>query len=159
MKALSVALIVTCGCLSTIHASQNLDRARQLEESGDAMGARAVLARAAQDAPGDATALQEYAEFLDRYGDPAGRDVYGKLLAALGKSSDSRARAAAARRLAELFLLSGARDAAMKYLEVCRQAGKQGDEQRRDGGQCGRSQPAARSAAPASSRILSEKAS
>ena len=91
MKVLSV---VSCFCLGVISVSmlpgsQTLDEARQLERVGDAMRARAVLARAAQAAPNDVTALSEYAEFLDRYGDPACRDAYRKLLDAMEQSGDS----------------------------------------------------------------------
>jgi hypothetical protein len=119
MKAFSVTLFIACCCISAVRASENLERARQLEESGDAMGARTLLARAAQN-PGDVTALKEYAEFLDRYGDPAGKDAYGKLLAALDKPGDKQQRAAVARRLAEISTLRGDRQAALEYLDVYR---------------------------------------
>src|ERR1700733_2860951 len=69
MKAFSVTVFIACCCVTAVQASQNLERARQREESADAMGARTLLARAAQ-SPGDVTSLKEYAEFLDRYGDP-----------------------------------------------------------------------------------------
>jgi hypothetical protein len=125
MKAFSVTVFIACCCVTAVQASQNLDRARQLEESGDAMGARTLLARAAQN-PGDVTSLKEYAEFLDRYGDPAGKDAYGKLLAALDKSGDKQQRAAVARRLAEISALNGDRPAAVEYLDVYRKAGGTG---------------------------------
>jgi len=54
-----------------------------MESSGDSAGARAALAHAAQSNPSDARALTAYAEFLDRYGDPAAREAYSKLLAQL----------------------------------------------------------------------------
>src|ERR1700684_4278893 len=108
MKAFSVTVFIACCCLSALQASQNLERARQMEESGDAMGARTLLARAAQN-PGDVTSLKEYAEFLDRYGDPAGKDAYAKLLAALDKQGDRQQRAAVAHRLAEISTLHGDR--------------------------------------------------
>ena len=123
MKALSVAIFVTYGFVSALQGSQNLERARQLEKSGDTMGARTLLARAALDAPDDITALTEYAEFLDSYGDPGRKDAYGKLLAALDKPGDSKQRAAVARRMAELSFLDGDRISALRYLEVCQKAG------------------------------------
>jgi len=124
MKAFSVVLFTTCCCVTAMQGSQNLDRARQLEESGDAMGARTLLARAAQH--GDVTALKEYAEFLDRYGDPAAQDAYGKWLAATDPSGDKQQRAAVARRLAEIATLNGDRPAALQYLETYRQSGGAG---------------------------------
>src|SRR3984957_13318929 len=125
MKAFSVTVFIACCCVTAVQASQNLERARQREESADAMGARTLLARAAQN-PGDVTSLKEYAEFLDRYGDPAGKDAYGKLLAALDKSGDKQQRAAVARRLAEISALNGDRPAAVEYLDLYRKAGGTG---------------------------------
>ncbi|MGH9659982.1 MAG: hypothetical protein ACRD96_15640, partial [Bryobacteraceae bacterium] len=91
-------------------------------KSGDAAGAKALLARAAQSSPNDATALREHAEFLDRFGDPGARAAYGKLLAA----TNGNGRAAVSRRLVALDLLAGDRGAAQKHLEVYRQAGGSG---------------------------------
>jgi len=122
MKALALAVFFSIGYVS-LQASQNLEHARQLEESGNVMGARALLAQAAQSSPNDPTALTEYAEFLDRYGDPAGKDAYNKLLAALEGSAGSQERAAVARRMAELALLEGDRAGALRLLEVHRNAG------------------------------------
>jgi hypothetical protein len=125
MKAFSVTVFIACCCVTAVQASQNVDRAHQLEESGDAMGARTLLARAAQN-PGDVNALREYAEFLDRYSDPAAKDAYTKLLAALDKPGDKQQRAAVARRLAEISTLNGDRPAALQYLETYHQAGGAG---------------------------------
>jgi hypothetical protein len=125
MKAFSVTVFIACCCVTAVQASQNVDRAHQLEESGDAMGARTLLARAAQN-PGDVNALREYAEFLDHYSDPAAKDAYTKLLAALDKPGDKQQRAAVARRLAEISTLNGDRPAALQYLETYRQAGVPG---------------------------------
>src|ERR1700728_1974313 len=125
MKAFSVTVFIACCCVTAVQASQNVDRAHQLEESGDAMGARTLLARAAQN-PGDVNALREYAEFLDHYSDPAAKDAYTKLLAALDKPGDKQQRAAVARRLAEISALNGDRPAAVQYLEAYRKAGGAG---------------------------------
>ncbi|MFB3827830.1 MAG: hypothetical protein ACE15B_13745 [Bryobacteraceae bacterium] len=80
------------------------------------------MAQAARSAPGDATAQAEYAEFLDRYGDPACRAAYRNLLQVLTASGDSARRAEVARRLAALDLLEGDRAAAERSLEAYRQA-------------------------------------
>src|SRR5260370_15786146 len=50
--------------------------------------------QAARSNPSDITSLSEYADFLDRYGDPGARAAYGTLLDALSSSSDSARRAA-----------------------------------------------------------------
>jgi hypothetical protein len=110
MKALSIVLFL--GFASFLQASQTQEHARQLEESGDGPAARALLAHAAESAPGDITALTEYAEFLDCHADPAAAEAYGKLLTALDGPAHSRQRAAVARRMAELSLLRGERAAA-----------------------------------------------
>ena len=116
MNTCSVALLFSYALIGSLQASQNLEQARRLEETGDAMGARALLARAAQTSPDDLTALREYAEFLDRYGDPAWKDAYSKLLAALDKPANRAEHQAVARRMAELALAAGDRTAATQYL-------------------------------------------
>ena len=102
MKALRAALLLSFGFAAGIHGSDSLERARQLEQSGEAAQARDLLARAARQAPSSGAALSDYAEFLDRYGDPARADAYAKLLVLLDKSGDRLKRAAVAERLAEL---------------------------------------------------------
>src|SRR5579883_90004 len=123
MKAFVVAFLGSIALVSALQASPTLERARQLERSGDAVGARAMLAKAAQDAPEDVTALAEYAEFLDNFDDPQCRQAYGKLLTLLGKSGDRATRQAVARRLVMLDLLAGDRAAASRDGEAYRAAG------------------------------------
>ena len=123
MKSFWVVVLLAFGFISVLRASQNLDRARQLEESGDAIGARNLLAHAAQSSSADVTALTEYAEFLDLHGDAAAQEAYGKLLEALGGTQHRADRAAVARRLAELCILSGNRKDADHYVEIARDAG------------------------------------
>ncbi len=123
MKAFVVAFLGSIALVSALQASPTLERARQLERSGDAVGARAMLAKAAQDAPEDVTALAEYAEFLDHFDDPQCRQAYGKLLTLLGKSGDRATRQAVARRLVMLDLLAGDRAAASRDGEAYRAAG------------------------------------
>ena len=122
-KRVPAVILLTWGfVISALQGSQNLDRARQLERTGDTSGARTLLARAAQNNPGDITSLTEYAEFLDIYGDPGARDAYSKVLAAVQKSGDSTRAAATARRLLELDLMSGDRAAAAEHAAAYRTA-------------------------------------
>ena len=66
------------------YAAQDLGGdAWQLEMKGDALQARELLQRAVEAAPDDPAALRAYAEFLDRHRDPAAREVYARLDAAL----------------------------------------------------------------------------
>src|SRR5580658_2898676 len=121
MKAFSIAFLFVF--VSNLQGSQNLERARQLEESGDGTGARALLAQAVQSAPGDIAALTEYAEFLDCHADPGASEAYGRLLAALDQPAHRQRRAAVARRMAELSLLRGDRAGASRSLEIYQSAG------------------------------------
>jgi len=116
MKFSRVIILLLFGFVLGVGASQNLDRARQLEESGDSLGARSLLAHAAQS--GDVVALTEYAEFLDQHADPATTDAYGKLLAAMDGSAHQAQRSAVAGRLAEIYLLAGDRPNAARYLQI-----------------------------------------
>ena len=83
---------------------------------------RAVLARAAEANPDSVSAVGAYAEFLERYGDPASRTAYGKLLAAAERAGDKTRAAVAARRLAALDLLAGDNAGASRALESYRLA-------------------------------------
>jgi len=121
MKAFSIAFLLVFAL--TLQGSETLERARQLEESGDGAGARALLAHAAQSAPDDITALTEYAEFLDCHADPAAMEAYGKLLAALDQPAHRQQRAAVARRMAQLSFLQGDRAGALRSLEIYQSAG------------------------------------
>ena len=68
---------------------------------------RAALAQAARANPNNVAAQTAYAEFLDRYGDPAAAGAYRQLLTALRNSGDT-ARAAAVEHRARIFdLLAG----------------------------------------------------
>ena len=116
MKACSIAFLLVFAV--NIQASQNLERARQLEDSGDGPGARALLAHAAQTDPHNIAALTEYAEFLDGHSDPAAIEAYDNLLAALDATAHRAERAAVARRMVELYLLAGDRTGALRSLEI-----------------------------------------
>src|ERR1039458_20541 len=90
MKAsLFCAIVSLASASSPILGEQSLDSMQKMEASGDTMGARTALARAAQASPNSVAAWTAYAEFLDRYGDPAAREAYGKLIAALRNGGDS----------------------------------------------------------------------
>ena len=124
MKAsLFCAIVILASASSPILGEQSLDSMQKMEASGDTMGARTALARAAQASPNSEAAWTAYAEFLDRYGDPAAREAYGKLIAALRNGGDSARAATVARRLALLDLLAGDRIAANTHLDAYRAAG------------------------------------
>jgi len=101
--------------------NQNSDALRKMEASGDTMGVRTALARAVEANPRGVPALTAYAEFLDRYGDPAAREAYEKLLTAMRSSGDNARAAIIARRLAALDLLAGDSAAAAKHLDAYRE--------------------------------------
>jgi hypothetical protein len=109
------------GFLGAAYA-QNIDQIRKMEASGDVAGARSALLRTAEARPSDATALTNYAEFLDRYGDPASHQAYSRLLTFLRQNGEIPATAVIARRLAALELEAGDRDAAVRDLETYRAA-------------------------------------
>src|SRR5450631_636452 len=127
MKASLLCVVIVLASASSPHlGAQSLDSIQKMEASGETAEARSALARATQTNPNSAPAWTAYAEFLDRYGDPAAREAYGKLLDVLrnGPDSASTARAATvARRLALLDLLAGDRVAASTHLDAYRSTG------------------------------------
>jgi len=100
MKAFPVLLFFALTNVFPTLQAQTSDAVRQMEISGDTMGARAALARAAADSPSSIPALTAYAEFLDRYDDPGCREAYRKLLTAVRSSGDSAHATVIAGRLA-----------------------------------------------------------
>lgn len=124
MKAFRTITLAVLGVSSAVLAQDVAERARQLEERGDAQGARQLLQRAARNAPADPAVLTAYAEFLDRYRDFETRAAYEKLLTALDPA-DREKRAQVARRLVLLDLIAGDRAAARKHLAAYRAAGGQ----------------------------------
>jgi thioredoxin-like negative regulator of GroEL len=83
MKASSVVLALCF--LTPLGADDALEKAKQLEKSGDVAGARMALSAAAQRAPSDVDSLKEYADFLNRYGDSEARGAYSKAFEAAEK--------------------------------------------------------------------------
>jgi hypothetical protein len=123
MKAFPIFIIIALTYVSSVVLGQQVpDSVRKMEMSGDTAGARAALARAAANAPNSIPALTAYAEFLDRYGDPACREVYGKLLTALRNAGDTARAAVIMGRLASLDLWAGDRDAAARDVDAYRTA-------------------------------------
>ena len=104
-----------------------IDDAWKLEITGQAAEAQVRLERAASATPVNLPALRAYAEFLDRYHDPAARQAYLRLTQALDAAAAPAAqRAQADRRLASLDLAAGDRDAATRHLAAFSAAGGSG---------------------------------
>ena len=122
MKAIPPVALGALILFGALHA-QNLDEIRKLEASGDLAGARSSLAAAVARSRNDVSTLTYYGEFLERYGDPASRQVYNQLITALRQKGDSPSAAAIARRLAAIELLTGDREAASRDLELYRTLG------------------------------------
>jgi hypothetical protein len=105
---------------TALNGAQN--QAREMEAAGYAAGARAALAQAVEAQPNSIAALNAYAEFLDQYGDPATREAYSRLLAALASQGNEARAGIIAQRLTALDLLAGDRDAAARDAEAYRTA-------------------------------------
>src|SRR5579871_5531729 len=120
-KCISVVALSHVFLLGAIHG-QSLDPVRRLEASGDIAGARAALLRTVDANPGDAAALTNYAEFLERYNDPGSRQAYSRLLNLLRDKGNVPEAAVVARRLAALDLEAGDRDRAATDLQAYRAA-------------------------------------
>ena len=110
MKAsLLYAIVILASASFPILGEQSPDAVQKMEASGDTPGARTALSSAAQANPNSVAAWTAYAEFLDRYGDPAAREVYGHLLATLRASGDSARAATVAHRVELLTILASDR--------------------------------------------------
>ena len=83
MKAFRVIVTDRPDILSPVLRGQtNHDSIQKMEAAGDAAGARAALARAAEANPNNVTALTATPNFSSAMATPAARDAYEKLLAA-----------------------------------------------------------------------------
>jgi hypothetical protein len=120
------AFLLSCLATGVGVAGSLSAQARQLENRGDARGARALLERAAQGSSASVDALMDYADFLGRHNDPAAMAVYAKAAQAAEKAGDQQRRQACWHRAAALALLAGDRDAAGRMLEGYRAAGGSG---------------------------------
>src|ERR1035438_7380597 len=106
MKYFTALAVIGLGlAAAALNGAQN--QAREMEAAGSAAGARATLAQAVEAQPNSIPALNAYAEFLDQYGDPATREAYSRLLAALVRWGIKDRAAIIARRLTALDLLAG----------------------------------------------------
>ena len=123
MKAFPIFVTVVASLSCSILPAQSISGPiRQMEASGDTEGARAALQREVEANPSSVPALTSYAEFLERYGDPAARTAYSKLLTALRASGDKTSEGAIAKRLAILDLLASDGNAVSRDLDSYRMA-------------------------------------
>src|ERR1044071_6750983 len=91
MKAFRVlATFILTFSSSALRGQTGPDSIQRMEAAGDTPGARTALARSAEANPNSIPALTQYAEFLERYGDPGAREAYGRLLRALRTSGDKQ---------------------------------------------------------------------
>jgi hypothetical protein len=121
MKDFAPVALVFFGLTSWVAGQDAAREARALERKGEGSVAHALLQKAVRSSPGDPTALQNYAAFLDRYDDPETRGTFEKALGALKDDREGQARVA--RRLVLLDLIEGDRAAAARHFEVYRGAG------------------------------------
>jgi hypothetical protein len=124
-------LVFVLGGLGVVAAglsAQTLaDEAWRLEARGEAAQAQTRLRQAAEGTSANAAAVRAYAEFLDRYRDPAALGAYTKLAQLLDRANAPAAeRAFAHRRLAILELTAGNRDAAAAQVAAYTAAGGAG---------------------------------
>ena len=126
-RAAILALVGVCW-LQAEPVRDAIRRAEQLEQAQQAAEARSVLARTAEESPGNAEALLAYAEFLDRFRDSARSGAYAKVLEALGSSGSVDSRRRITRRLVLLSLVEGDLDAARNHVASYREIGGSGLE-------------------------------
>lgn len=113
---LRLALLTAAAAIMTFAATaDDIRQARELESGGRALEARTLLRTAVANDPNNGDAQLAYARLLDRYGDPAARDAYGKALEAGLSQGASKV---AARRFAHLSLEAGDAAAARSALQT-----------------------------------------
>ena len=120
MQASRVSAVTVFCILSSVALAQSLASIPKMEADGNALDARHQLARAVEANPGNTQALAEYAEFLERYGDPGARDAYAKLLEGLRRSGNNAQAGVIARRMAVLDLLAGNSEMTSRDLDTYR---------------------------------------
>ena len=113
-----MTLVVTAS-LAAAPVAESIARATELERSGQALDARALLGEAAEQNPRDIQALLAYAQFLDRHDDPKAFEAYQAVLNSGAGGDQARL---AARRAALLALEAGDPDAARGALDAYRNA-------------------------------------
>jgi hypothetical protein len=102
-SSFSYLFVISLSTVCSVYANEFVDKAAQLERSGDPAQAHATLARAAQGSH-DPEVLQGYALFLDRYSDAGARAAYRNYLAVADASPISTK---ARRRLLVLDSIAG----------------------------------------------------
>src|SRR6266849_5809722 len=107
---------------SVLRGQTGPESIQKMEAAGDTSGARTALTRAVEADPNSIPILTQYAEFLERYGDPGAREAYGKLLGLVRNSGDRQRAGVIARRLAVLDLLADDRSALTRDLDAYRGA-------------------------------------
>lgn len=124
-------ILVSLGGFATSAVAQRAlaatEEAWKAETAGHAQDLGSELQQAAGANPPNAAAVRAYAEFLERYHDPAARAQYAKLAQLLDNTSGRQAdRAQAYRELTLLDLEAGDQDAAAKHLAAFSAAGGSG---------------------------------
>ena len=126
----ALILVSLCGTATSAWPQSALaitDEGWKLESAGNATELETRLERAANATPPNAAAIRTYAEFLERYRDPAARAQYAKLARLLDNTSAwASDRAQAYRQLTLLDLEAGDRDAAAQHLAAFTDAGGSG---------------------------------
>jgi len=125
VRATFLALFLVSG----LAASEAVDRIHKYEDSGNSAAARDAWIKAAKASPNDPEIAAGYAQFLERYRDPAAREAYRKsatLLKAAGKPQEA---AQAAKRAVLLDLIAGDRPSALADLASYRSDGGGNDLQ------------------------------
>lgn len=97
---------------SSLFANEALDRAQQMEDAGNASGARAMLTQAVQNSPSDAELLSGYASFLESSHNSDAAGAFRRAAAEWKKQNKTSNAAAAEHRAVLLDLLAGDRAAA-----------------------------------------------
>jgi hypothetical protein len=130
LRLLSLALSISLfTALQAAPASEQVEQALQLEQSGRVVEARIALARAAHGSSSDTDTLLANAEFLERYGDDGAREAYEQAYASLGSAGATEQRRMLTRRLLMLSLLANDTPSARRYLVAYREAGGTGLDQ------------------------------
>ncbi|MDE3195992.1 MAG: hypothetical protein KGN84_06600, partial [Acidobacteriota bacterium] len=126
MRIGSTAVVLTVAltyCVPAVAVNETVDRARQMEDTGNAAGARALLAQAVQSSSSDAELLTAYADCLERTHDPEARATFRKAAAEWKKQNRLTQAIAAERRAVMLDLIAGDRATAETDLGEYRELG------------------------------------
>ncbi len=89
---------------SALFANETLDRARQMEDAGNASGARSMLAQAVLASSSDAELATGYAEFLERTYNPDARKAFREAAAEWKKQNKMSSAVVAQRRVVLLSI-------------------------------------------------------